>query len=185
MSFTKIHLVLLIVSISILFAPTTHAAGIQARVLNMCKTTTNPSLCYKTILPKALETPKFNMYKALEIEIQAAQVQVLKTATSIATLLWKSGSDKAIADSLTVCKNQYRNIVEAVTESVSLVSKRNVGDARFKFSAVISYYLACKESFEESQITSPIAADAQTVYDLGGNCLDLMKAIEDKERKSY
>ncbi|CAK8531166.1 unnamed protein product [Lathyrus sativus] len=125
------------------------------------------------------------MYRALEIEIQATQVQVLKTATSIATLLWKSTSNKDIADSLTICKSQYRNIVEAVTESVSLVSKRNVGEARFKFSAVISYYLACKESFEEGQITSPIAADAQVVHDLSGNCLDLMKAIEDKGRKTY
>ncbi|XP_058752493.1 uncharacterized protein LOC131625670 [Vicia villosa] len=191
MAFTKTILALLIVSISILFAPTTHAHAtrtgapptIQTRLLNMCKPTTNPSLCYKTILPKALESPKFNMYKALEIEVQAAQVQVIKTATTIATLLWKSGSDKNIAGALNDCKEQFKNIADSVTKSVTLVSQRNIVDARNEFSAVFSYFSACRESFEESQITLPIAADGQMVHDLAGNCLDLMKAIEDKGSK--
>ena len=184
MAFTKIHLVLLIVSISMIFAPTTFATRtIQARVWTICKPTTNPLLCYKTILPQAMETPKFNMYKALETEIQAAQTQVVKTAANIATLIFQSSeTNKSVSDALETCKEQYSNIVDAITESISLVSKRDVGEARFKFSAVISYYSACKEAFLESEIDSPIGPDAQAVYDLGGNCLDIMKAIEDRER---
>ncbi|XP_004486562.1 uncharacterized protein [Cicer arietinum] len=183
MDFTKTHAVLLIVTVSLLFAPTSYAARTtEARIWNMCKPTTNPVVCYKTILPEATKTQKFNMYKALEVEIQAAQTQVIQTATNIATLIFQSSNNKDVSDALNTCKDQFSNIVDAITESVDLVSKRNVGEARFKFSAVISYYSACKDAFTESNITFPIAADAQAVYDLGGNCLDLMKAIEDKER---
>jgi pectinesterase inhibitor-like protein len=184
MGFTKTHLVLLIVSTTLLFAPTTYAIRTpQARVWTICKPTTNPVLCYKTILPRALSSPKFNMYKALEEEIKATQVQVVKTVGHIATAILTS-NDKNIADALAICKDQYGMIVDAVAESVLLVSKRNAGEARFKFSGVISYNSACKDVFVESNnAIAPFAADAQAVVDHASNCLDIMKAIEDRDRR--
>ncbi|CAI8590429.1 unnamed protein product [Vicia faba] len=154
MAFAKIHLALLIVSISILLAPTTHALfapithavgrgghlATQTHIFKMCKPTSYPLLCYKTLLPKALVTPRFNIHRALEVEVQAAQTQVIKTVTSIETHLSKPGTSKDTVDCLVIW-------------------------------------------FEESEITSPIADDAKAVNDLSTNCLDLAKAIVNKSGK--
>ncbi|MCH83547.1 pectinesterase inhibitor [Trifolium medium] len=184
MDFTKTHLVLLIVSTTLLFAPTTYAVRTpQARVWTICKPTTNPLLCYKTLLPKALSTPKFNMYKAVDVEIQEAQAQVVKTVAKIANSIFTS-SDKNIANALTICKEQYGNMVDSLIEVITLVSKRNAVEARFKFSAFISYHSSCEQAFVESKnAIPPFADDAKVVYDLGANILDILKAIEDRETR--
>ncbi|GAU47322.1 hypothetical protein TSUD_377960 [Trifolium subterraneum] len=184
MDFTKTHLVLLIVSTALLFAPTTDAIRTpQAHVWTICKPTTNPLLCYKTLLPKALSNPKFNMYKAVEVEIQEAQIQVVKTVAKIAGSIFTS-SDKNIADALKICKEQYGNMIDSIIETVTLVSNRNAVEARFKFSAFISYHSSCEQAFIESKnANSPFADDAKVVYDLGANILDILKAIEDRESR--
>ena len=74
-------------------------------------------------------------------------------------------------------------IVDSVTEAVTALSKRNVGEVQYQLSAVVSYYLSCNLGFEESEITSPIADDAKAVNDLSTNCLDLAKAIVNKSGK--
>ncbi|KAK7303542.1 hypothetical protein RJT34_14449 [Clitoria ternatea] len=178
MAFLPKTLILIVLS---LLLTTTHAARTpQARVWTICKPTTNPLVCFKTILPQAL-TGRFNIYKALEVEIAAAQQQVNKTASSINTLLARPDNSKDMAESLSTCKDQYENIVDAINDTVKQVSTRNVVEARFKFSAVLSYHSTCNDEFGKEK--SPIANDAQGVYDLGGNCLDIMKAIEEREAR--
>ncbi|XP_061373646.1 uncharacterized protein LOC133315980 [Gastrolobium bilobum] len=157
--------------------PTTRTP--QARVWALCKPTTNPVLCYKTILPRAFG--KFNIYKALEVEVIATQNQVKRTSSLIALLLAKQSLSKSLRESLTTCQEQYSNMIDDIDITIKEVARRNVVEARFKFSAVLSYQASCNDEFIDGP--SPIANEAQGVYDLGGNSLDLMKAIEDREAR--
>ncbi|XP_027338249.1 uncharacterized protein LOC113852208 [Abrus precatorius] len=179
MAFNKT--LILFVSISCLLLHT-HAAGMrspQARVWTICKPTSVPLLCYKTILPKVQSLLRFNMYKALEAEVLLTQQQAQKALSLINTLLAKPGNPKGLTDSLQICQDQYGNILDAVAETIKLVEKRDVSESRFKFSAVISYYSSCNDDF--NNIPAEFVAESKTVFDLGSNCLDIMKAIDDRE----
>lgn len=185
MASTKTLTLLTLLIATTLLAPPTdakpHAPRTpQARVWSICKPATNPVLCYKTILPIVL-TGKFNIYKTLEIEIAATKLQVDKTAAAINSLIATPGVSKSMADSLSVCKEQYDNMIDSIAETVALVAKRDVSEAKYKFSAVISYHQACNDQFDAG--TSPITNDAQGVFDLGSNSLDIMHAIEVREMR--
>ncbi|KHN14350.1 hypothetical protein glysoja_012388 [Glycine soja] len=160
MAFTFTRILILFVSLSSLILDT-HAARaprtIQTRLYSLCKPTTNMDLCYKTILP--VET----------------------TSKLITSLLAKPGNSKDLTESLQICKEQYGNILDSIEESKNQVAQRNVIEARFKFSAAISLQVSCNDSFTAG--TSPIVKEAQDVFDLAGNCLDIMKAIEDRESR--
>lgn len=108
-------------------------------------------------------------------------MQVEKTSKLISVLLARPGNSKDLGDSLQICKEQYGNIMDSMAEAKSQVAQRNVIEARFKFSSVVSYYESCNDSFTKG--TSPIVEEAQGVYDLAGNCLDIMKAIQDRESR--
>ncbi|KAK7331254.1 hypothetical protein VNO77_25474 [Canavalia gladiata] len=178
MAFNKI--LILIFSLSYLLVNTHAARTPEARLWNICKPTTNPILCYKTIFPQVINS-SFNIYKALEIEIFATQKQVENTSSLMTTLLAKPGNSKDMIESLQTCKDQYNNILDSIQDALKQVANRNAIEARFKFSAVLSFHSTCNDQFTNGN--SPIANEAQVVYDLGGNCLDIMKAIEDKENR--
>ncbi|XP_061373648.1 uncharacterized protein LOC133315981 [Gastrolobium bilobum] len=149
----------------------------QAWVWALCKSTTNPVICYQTILPQV--SGEFNIYKALVAEILATQNQVKRTSSLIAALLAKQGISNSLSESLNTCQEQYSNMLDAIDDTIKEVARRNVVEARFKFSAVLSYQASCNDEFIDGP--SPIANEAQGVYVLGGNSLDLMKVIEDRE----
>jgi len=151
----------------------------QARVWSLCKPTTNPYMCFTTILPHVITLPKFNVYKALEIEIDATRVLVGNTTILINTLLTNPANSKDLNDSLSICSDQFDSMMDAINETITVIAQRNVAEARFKFSAVLSYLSACTDEFTNS----PIVKEGKDVYDLGGNCLDIMKAIEDRESR--
>ncbi|KAG4948963.1 hypothetical protein JHK82_042156 [Glycine max] len=184
MAFTFTRILILFVSLSSLILDT-HAARaprtIQTRLYSLCKPTTNMDLCYKTILPEVVGLSRFSNYKALEVEILATQKQVETTSKLITSLLAKPGNSKDLTESLQICKEQYGNILDSIEESKNQVAQRNVIEARFKFSAAISLQVSCNDSFTAG--TSPIVKEAQDVFDLAGNCLDIMKAIEDRESR--
>ncbi|KAG4946106.1 hypothetical protein AAZX31_15G122700 [Glycine max] len=184
MAFTFTRILILFVSLSSLILDT-HAARaprtIQTRLYSLCKPTTNMDLCYKTILPEVVGLSRFSNYKALEVEILATQKQVETTSKLITSLLAKPDNSKDLTESLQICKEQYGNILDSIEESKNQVAQRNVIEARFKFSAAISLQVSCNDSFTAG--TSPIVKEAQDVFDLAGNCLDIMKAIEDRESR--
>ncbi|XP_020203388.1 uncharacterized protein LOC109788934 [Cajanus cajan] len=180
MAFTR-TLSMIIVFVSLLQAQAARTP--EARVWALCKPATNPLACYKTILPHAVSAKRFNMYNALETEILATQQQVQTTSERISWLLGNPATDKSTKDSLATCQEQYSSIVDSIHEAIALVAKRNVGEARFQFSAVISFQSSCDDEFEGE--TSPIAKESQAVFDLAGNCLDIMKAIEDRESRHH
>jgi len=108
-------------------------------------------------------------------------MQVETTSKLITSLLAKPDNSKDLTESLQICKEQYGNILDSIEESKNQVAQRNVIEARFKFSAAISLQVSCNDSFTAG--TSPIVKEAQDVFDLAGNCLDIMKAIEDRESR--
>lgn len=112
---------------------------------------------------------------------EPGELQVEKTSKLISVLLARPGNSKDLGDSLQICKEQYGNIMDSMAEAKNQVAQRNVIEARFKFSSVVSYYESCNDSFTKG--TSPIVEEAQGVYDLAGNCLDIMKAIQDRESR--
>lgn len=190
MDFNKTFL--LIVSLSCLLLHT-HAAAVaapvvapsgrrvrspQAMVMNLCKSTTNRTLCIRTILP-AMKGTSSDPYKALEAEMNATRNQVAVTRGLIDTLLAKPNNPKSLADSLSICKDQYGNMPDSIKDAIDVVSKRTVTESKYKFSAVLSYYNTCNDGFGKE--VSPIAKEAIVVYQLAGNCLDIIKAIEDRE----
>ncbi|CAJ1962900.1 unnamed protein product [Sphenostylis stenocarpa] len=181
MAFIFIKTLFLFVSFSglILHAHAHTARSPQARVWSLCKYTTNPVVCYKTIIPYAIGVKKFNYYQALEVEILATRDLVMNTTNLISVLLANPGNSKDLKDSLQTCFEQYDNIKDSIKESLNLVAQRNVIEMRFKFSAVLSYLAACTDEFPNS----PIEKEGQDLFDLGGNCLDIMKAIEDRESR--
>ena len=71
-------------------------------------------------------------------------------------------------------------MLDSIQTSLNYVSRRDVIEAKYKFSSVLSYHASCNDAFGKGEV-SPIANDAKLVYDLGGNCLDIMKEIEDRE----
>lgn len=203
MTLTKTYLVvLLIVTISMLFESTTNAIGIaiatkkpirvrtpQARVWSMCKKLEDPSragICFKTILPKALTTPKFNIYKALEVETQAASVQINKTLAIITSLIPKYANNADVSGSLDCCKQQYEMMPDSITNAVAALAVRNAQEVNAQFSGILSYHTSCVDTFAESNDypVAPFAADAKIVSDLATNCLDIAAAIMNRVKRT-
>lgn len=192
-------LVLVVVSLSwlLLVAPTPTSAAAaaggkgkaprtrQASIWAICKNTTNPLLCYKTIIPRV--GLHFNIYNALAAEVSETHRQVLKTSSIINGLLAKPGNSKNLKDLLGICKEQYGNMLDSIVETTTLVTsptkQNNIHEARFKFSAVISYKSACKDEFDTAAVPNPIAKELQETFDLAGNSLDIMASIEDRESR--
>ncbi|ESW19501.1 hypothetical protein PHAVU_006G130500 [Phaseolus vulgaris] len=179
MAFTLINTLCLFVSFSGLLFHTHAIRTPQARVWALCKPTTNPVVCFKTILPHVITAKKFNAYTALEIEIIITRELVVNTTNLITTLLANPSNSKSLNDSLEICSDQYDNMLDSIKDAMSQVALRNAGEARFKFSAVLSYLSACTDEFDNS----PIVKEGKELYDIGGNCLDIMKAIEDRESR--
>lgn len=181
--FTKT--LILVVSLSSLLLHNTNAIPLpqflETRISKLCKGVTDPTLCFKTILPHI--NGRFNPYKALEAEILATKTQAQKTAAIIDSSLANPTTSKAVKDSLVVCKDQYSSVLDAIDKAYNQVGLRNVIEARFKFSGAISYHQTCNEEFVEGKTPSPFAKDADAVFNLGGNVLDIMKGIEDRENR--
>ncbi|KAK7412803.1 hypothetical protein VNO78_04439 [Psophocarpus tetragonolobus] len=154
----------------------------EERVYAICKGTTSPGVCYRTILPEVAGLAQFNIYKALEVEVVATQKEVQKTYDQILSLLGQAGNSKDTNDTLSDCKEQFEDMFDSIDDSIKLVAKRDAGEARFKFSAVLSYLASCTDDFTAP---SPIAAQENIISDLGGNCLDIMKAIEDRDTRRH
>lgn len=181
----KTKTLLLIVSISSLLllsnaVPSTRPLhivhhDIRSDLLKFCQNTTNSTLCALTIQPHILHGD-LDPFKALEIQVEATLNETKKTASIIDEFLAKSNTAKALKDSLKICKGQYSNILDSIKETKDAIAKHDLIEAKFKFSAVISYQSTCKDEFEESEC--PFAADSDTIFQLGGNALDIIAEME-------
>ncbi|KAG2395516.1 hypothetical protein LR48_Vigan09g184600 [Vigna angularis] len=179
MAFAFIKTLFLFVSFTGLLLRAHAARTPQARVWSLCKPTTNPVVCFTTILPHVITLRKFNAYTALEIEIETTRELVVNTTSLVNRLLTNPTNSKDLNDSLQICSEQFDNMMDSIKETMTVVALRNAAEARFKFSAVLSYLSACTDEFNNS----PIVKEGKDLYDLGGNCLDIMKAIEDRESR--
>ncbi|OIV91906.1 hypothetical protein TanjilG_17898 [Lupinus angustifolius] len=182
MSFTK-NIVLIVSISSLLLLHSTNAihlpVAVETGVTKLCKGTTDPILCVKTILPQM--HGNFNAYTALEAEILAAKDQVLKASTVIDSLLKNPTTPKGLKDSLAVCQNQYGVMVDSVNEAIAAVSKRDAWSANLKFSAVFSYRQTCDEAFDPEVPPTNLSNVEATLKLVAGNVLDISKGLEDKE----
>ncbi|TKY72356.1 pectinesterase protein [Spatholobus suberectus] len=181
MAFIKTHLLFVSLSCLLLHTYAASARTPQARVWTICKSTSNRNLCYKTILPMAVGSARFNVYKALKTEILATQKQVQATLNVIASLLTKPGNSNNTSDSLRICQDQYGNILDSIDQTIKQLVQRNVVEAQYKFSGVLPFCSTCNDEFKG--LTSPIAKEAKDVYDLGSNCVDILAAIVDREKR--
>ncbi|KAK7246118.1 hypothetical protein RIF29_40977 [Crotalaria pallida] len=186
MEFTK-NLVLIVSISSLLFLHSATALIIpllQNRVKKLCNGVTDPALCVKSILPNVRLDRKGNVnsYRAVEVEIIAAKTQAVKTANLINTLLASPASNKQLKESLSICKEQYGMMLDAINEAIPIIKKRDHVEARFKFSAVFSYKGSCEQAFETGppQPASLIKEQA-ALKNLAGNVLDILKVIDDKD----
>ncbi|XP_057431016.1 pectinesterase inhibitor 1-like [Lotus japonicus] len=141
-----------------------------------CQKTTNPTLCAKTIQPHFLHN-NLDPFKALEIEVEATLNQTKKTIAIISELLAKHDISKSLKGSLDTCKEQYDSIMDSIKETIDAIARKDVIEAKFKFSAVISFQSSCKDAFEGLD-DFPIASDSDEVFQLGGNCLDIIADLE-------
>lgn len=151
--------------------------SLRSDLLEFCKKTTNPNLCAQTIQPHFLKSA-LDPFKALEIEVEATLNQTKKTVAVIAELLAKHDISKSLKDSLDTCKEQYSSILDSIRETRDAIAKRDVITAKFKFSAVLSYQASCKDAFEGLEKEFSFASDSDTVFQLGGNCLDIIADLE-------
>ncbi|KAK7303541.1 hypothetical protein RJT34_14448 [Clitoria ternatea] len=154
---------------------------LQPDLIEFCKKTTDPDLCTKTIQP---HFPKggLNPYKALEVEVDATRVEAKKTMGTLQSLLSKRGtvstmsSSKSSNEGLKICKEQYSSMLDSIKETKAAIAKQDIITAKFKFSAVLSFQASCKDAFQGEQF--PISESSDAVFNLGGNCLDIIADIE-------
>lgn len=150
--------------------------GINPEILKFCVGTENPTLCADTISSSLVG--KFEPLKALEVEVEATLNQSKNVAGIIEKLIKNPLTNQFSMDALGICKEQYDNILDTLNEAVGLIQKQNVVDAYYKFSSVISYRSACEDTFDESPgLEMPFPQESLRVFQLGGNCLDLMNGI--------
>ncbi|XP_061373649.1 uncharacterized protein LOC133315982 [Gastrolobium bilobum] len=142
---------------------------------DFCKKFTNPTLCAETIQPH-YNNHALDPLKALEIEVDATLNQTKKTAAIIDELLSKPDVSKPLKVSLDTCKEQYNSILDSIKETKEAIATHDVITAKFKFSAVLSFQATCKDEFEGTKM--PFADDSEAIYQLGGNCLDMIADIE-------
>ncbi|XP_027339640.1 pectinesterase inhibitor-like [Abrus precatorius] len=144
-------------------------------IKEFCQKTSNPNLCAQTIEPHFLHGD-LDPFKALEVEVEATHSQTTKTLNLIQTLLAKPDTTKSLKDSLDACKDQYHMILDAIKETKDCMARFDMIDASFKFSAVISYQQTCKDQFEGDAF--PLNDDSEAVFELGGNCLDIIADLK-------
>ncbi|TKY72355.1 Pectinesterase inhibitor [Spatholobus suberectus] len=149
---------------------------LRSDLSEFCKKTTNPNLCAQTIQPHFLHGA-LEPLKALDAEVDATLDKVKKTLAHIQTLLAKQGASKSMKDSLDICKDQYGSMLDAIKETKTALGENDVITAKFKFSAVISYQGSCKDAFEGEAM--PFTEDSDSVFQLGGNCLDIIADMEE------
>ncbi|KAG4946105.1 hypothetical protein AAZX31_15G122600 [Glycine max] len=180
-STSKTSLILFISLSSLLFLATAtrniHIGrpDIHSDITEFCKKTTNPAVCAQTIQPHFLKN-NLDPLKALDVEVDATLASAKKTLIDIQTLESKKGITKSIKDSFDTCKDQYGSMLDAIKETKAAIAKKDIITAKFKFSAVLSYQGACKDAFESGKI--PFSEDSDAVYNLGGNCLDIIADME-------
>ncbi|KAH1231708.1 hypothetical protein GmHk_09G024539 [Glycine max] len=73
-------------------------------------------------------------------------------------------------------EDQYKSMLDAIKETKAAIANKDIITAKFKFSAVLSFQAACKDAFEDGKI--PFFEDSDAVYNLGGNCLDIIADME-------
>lgn len=180
-STSKTSLILFISLSSLLFLATAtrniHIGrpDIHSDITEFCKKTTNPALCAETIHPHFLKN-RIEPFKALDIEVDATLAKAKKTLANIQTLESKTGTTKSSKDSFDICKDQYKSMLDAIKETKAAIANKDIITAKFKFSAVLSFQAACKDAFEDGKI--PFFEDSDAVYNLGGNCLDIIADME-------
>ena len=150
---------------------------LRSDLMEFCKKTTNPTLCADTIEPHFLKSA-IDPLKALQVEVEATLDETKKTIGIIGELLAKQDISKSVKDSLKICKDQYNSIVDAIKQTNEAIAKHDVSTAKFQFSAVLSFQASCKDAFEGLQNEFSFAHDSDTVYQLGGNCLDIIADME-------
>jgi pectinesterase inhibitor-like protein len=149
-------------------------------LLDFCKKTTNPTLCENTIQPHFFKR-HLDPSEALKVEVDATLTQTQKAIVIINELYAKSGISKSLKDSLDICKEQYGLILDAIKETKDAIATRNWVEARAKFGAVVSCQQACSDSFEGIQKEFTFASDSKAIFDLGGNCLDMIVDLQKSE----
>ncbi|MED6119433.1 hypothetical protein PIB30_011798 [Stylosanthes scabra] len=152
-----------------------HRLDLSEEIGKFCQNTTNSTLCSKILQPH-FESEHFDQFKALDIILDATNDQAKLTLAAIQTLNANKDTPKTTKDSLKICKGQYKNILDSVKETKATLASKNVIDAKFKASAIISFYESCKDSFDGAPV--PFAEQAEPVFDLSGNCLDIITAIQ-------
>ncbi|KAE9591578.1 hypothetical protein Lal_00038939 [Lupinus albus] len=182
MYFTK-NIFLIISISSFLLLHTTNAIRLpiplEIGVTKLCSGTTDPTLCFKTILPQM--HGGFNRYKALQIEIIAAKNQALKAVAIIDELIKSPSSSQGMKDSLAVCQNQYGNIIDSINEAITTAQQRDAGMTNLKFSAVFSYRSTCEDEFPPEIPPPNLANAAEALKVIGANVLDISKGLENRE----
>ncbi|KAL2323721.1 hypothetical protein Fmac_028100 [Flemingia macrophylla] len=157
------------------------AQQLSPEILSFCTGTENPSLCADTIGPYLDGT--FDPVKALQSQINATLSKATDIAANISALLDDPATEAAALDALRICQSEYSSMVDTIKETVHLVEQQNVVDTYYKFSSVISYKSTCDDAFLESPgVHSPLADASDLLFQLGGNCLDIMNAIINNHR---
>ncbi|QHO06388.1 hypothetical protein HN51_065248 [Arachis hypogaea] len=152
-----------------------HRLDLAAEISKFCQSTQNATLCTKILQP--YEGIHFDQFKALDITLDSTSEQAKLTLAAIESLFFKKGLSKSTKDSLKICKDQYKSILGSIKEAKAMVATKNVIEAKYKVSAVISFYEACSDSFDIGE-TIPFAAQSEPVFQIGGNCLDILAAME-------
>ncbi|XP_028781873.1 pectinesterase inhibitor-like [Neltuma alba] len=142
----------------------------------LCKDTENPGLCIRTILPTL--HGRLDPYQALVTEIDAAAHYTRRALGIIDRLMAQPNNPKSLSDSLSTCKEQYGNILDSIQTTLGVVAKKAMYDARVSLSAAISYQQTCEDTFKESGVDLPFARQSKHIFQLTGNCLDIMRALE-------
>ncbi|CAJ2658026.1 unnamed protein product [Trifolium pratense] len=148
-------------------------------LLNFCKKTSNPTLCENTIQSHFFK--HFDPSEALKVEVDATLAQTQKAMAIINDLYKKSDISKSLKDSLDICKEQYGLILDAIKQTSDAIAARNWVEARSQFGSIISSQQACSDSFEGIQNEFTFATDSKAIFDLGGNCLDMIVDLEKSE----
>ncbi|OIV96009.1 hypothetical protein TanjilG_27113 [Lupinus angustifolius] len=148
---------------------------IRSDLLKFCEHTTNPTLCAQTIQPHVLDGD-IDPFKALEIEVEATFNETKKTIAIIDELLTKNNINKSLMSAIKTCKEQYNYILDSIKETKDAIAQHDLIEAKFKFSAVISYQSTCVDEFEN--VECPFAEGSETIFNLGGNTLDIIADLE-------
>ncbi|QCD77346.1 pectinesterase inhibitor-like [Vigna unguiculata] len=174
---TLSFLLLLLLTKPVLSTRDIHLVSRELRenIDQLCKKTTDPALCSKTIQSHSTENT-VEPIKALDVEVEATLAEAKNALIKIQSLEAKGGASKSTKDSLNVCEDQYSSMLDAIAETKKAIAKNDVITAKFKFSAVISYQSACQDTFKSDKL--PFNEDSDAVYKLGGIALDIIADIE-------